>query len=76
MPMDIIDSPTEFAAKVGISVSYASEVLTGTRQPSQKLAVKIYQATGRKLGPIAGLGDDDIAALERIESARAARVAA
>jgi transcriptional regulator with XRE-family HTH domain len=70
MAMENPASPTEFAAKVGISISYASEILTGTRQPSQRLAVRIFRATGRKFGPIIGLSDADIAAIDRIEQAR------
>jgi transcriptional regulator with XRE-family HTH domain len=76
MAMEKPESPTGFAAKVGISVSYASEILTGTRQPSQRLAVRIFRTTGRKFGPILGLSDADIAAVDRIEQARAGARAA
>jgi hypothetical protein len=60
----------EFAAAAGISISYASQLLSEhpkkRRDPSQALAITIYRRTGRKFGPIAHLSDADIAALERI----------
>lgn len=51
----------------GISKSYASEILSAARTPSRPLAITIFRRTGRKFGPIAGLSDEDIATLERIE---------
>lgn len=65
--MDAPLKPTEFAKAAGISVSYASEILSTARTPSRPLAITIFRRTGRKFGPIAGLSDEDIATLERIE---------
>lgn len=62
---------SELASVVGISMSYASEILSAKRAPSRSLAIAIYRKTGRKFGPIAGLSDADIDTLERIESAAA-----
>lgn len=60
-------TPTAFAAQAGISIPYASQLLSGVRTPSRSLAISIFQRTGRKLGPIAQLSDDDIATLVRID---------
>ena len=60
-------SPSEFAAAAGISIPYASQILNNRREPSRPLAITIFRRTGRKFGPIAGLSDEDIATLERIE---------
>jgi hypothetical protein len=59
--------PTVFAAQAGISIPYASQILSGVRTPSRPLAISIFQRTGLKLGPIAQLSDDDIATLARID---------
>lgn len=60
-------TPTAFAAQAGISVPYASQLLSGARVPSRSLAIAIFQKTGRKFGPVSDLTDDDIATLARIE---------
>lgn len=65
-----MDTPPEYirlAEEVGISRSYAHEILSGTRTPSRSLALSIFQRTGRKVGFVAGMADDDIATLARIE---------
>lgn len=59
--------PTTFAKAVGISVSYASEILKGTRTPSRKLALDIFEKLGVRFPPIEHLSDRDIRALARIE---------
>jgi transcriptional regulator with XRE-family HTH domain len=53
-------------AATGISKSYASEILSGKRQPAPSLAIKIYRETGHKFPPIVDLPDDKIDALERM----------
>lgn len=65
--MESTPTPSEFAKAAGISVSYACELLTAKRTPSQRLAVRIYRRTGRKFGSIAGATDADIDALERLQ---------
>lgn len=64
-------SPSEFAAATGISIPYASQLLNNKRQPSRPLAISIYRKTGRKLGPIADLSEEDIDTLERIDGVAA-----
>jgi len=62
-------TPTAMANRVGISVPYASQLLSGRRVPSRALAVRIWRGTGQKLGPLTHVEDADIEALERIENA-------
>jgi transcriptional regulator with XRE-family HTH domain len=57
---------SEFAAKAGISVSYASEILSGARTPSLTLAISIFQKTGRKFGPISEATDEQIATMAEV----------
>jgi len=65
--MQDMPSPTEMAKATGISVPYASQILSGQRVPSRRLAIAIFQTTGHKFGPVSALSDDDIATLARIE---------
>lgn len=65
--METQPTTSAFAAAAGISMAYASEILNGKRTPSRSLAISIFHKTGRKFGPVAGLSDDDIATLARIE---------
>lgn len=51
---------------LGVANGYAYDIANGKRQPSQKLAVRIFRETGLKLGPVAGLSDDEIAVLEKM----------
>lgn len=67
--MQNMPTPTEMAKAAGISVPYASQILSGQRCPSRGLAISIFRATGRKFGPIEALSDADIDTLERIETA-------
>lgn len=66
--MSDLPSPTDFAGRAGISVPYASQILSGARAPSRALAITIYRRTGRKFGPIAALSDEQIDFLEKIEA--------
>lgn len=50
---------------LGISESYASEIVNGRRPPSMALALRIHAELGEKLGPLADVLDDDIPALRR-----------
>jgi transcriptional regulator with XRE-family HTH domain len=47
------DQLTTFAAKAGVSVSYASQLIGGSRQPTVEKAADIYRRTGRKFGVLA-----------------------
>ena len=51
---------------IGISESYASQIMNGRRKPSLPLALKIHRELGVQLGPIAAASADDIKALERL----------
>lgn len=53
---------------IGISESYASQIVNGRRAPSMPLALRINREIGIKLGPLAGVADDDIPVLERVHA--------
>lgn len=46
-------SQAKFAKRIGCSRSYLNHVLSGRKECSASLAVKIFKATGKKLGPMA-----------------------
>ena len=48
-------TPTRLAQEVGISVPYASQLLSGARPISTEMALRIFDATGEKIGPFVGL---------------------
>lgn len=58
-------TPTELQAQAGISKGYASNLLSGKKKPSPTMALRIFKATGVKLGPIENLADSEIAVFER-----------
>jgi hypothetical protein len=60
-------TPTALSAAAGISVPYASQILSKQRVPSRPLAISIYRKTGLRTAPIEGLSDKEIAFLERID---------
>lgn len=62
-----METPTTFAAAMGISVPYASQILNGHREPSQSLAITIFRKTGKKLGPLAHATDAEIDMLESLQ---------
>ena len=47
--------PTAIARAGNVTAAYARMMLAGTRRPSLAVAMRIYDATGVQLGPIAGL---------------------
>jgi transcriptional regulator with XRE-family HTH domain len=53
---------------IGVSQSYASEIAHGQRAPSLKLALRIYDQLGIRLGPIADKEKRDIDTLRRARS--------
>lgn len=59
---------TPLSVALGISKVHASHVIRGIKVPSKDLAIRIYRATGQKIGPIADASDEDIAVLERFEA--------
>ncbi len=67
-------TPTELSETAGISVPYASQLISGARKDcSLTMAFKIYDATSLQFGPLAGMSERDINSLRRLlEKARAA----
>ena len=65
-------TPTEFAKAAGVTQPFASLVLAGKRKMPRRVAIRVFQETGRKLGPIAEATDDEIAVLARFETDAAA----
>lgn len=60
-------TPTDLHKAAGISVPYASQILSGTRAPSRSLAIHIMRTTDWRHESIADLTDEQIAMLEEIE---------
>lgn len=68
-PLSVAFTPTDLARAAGISVPYASQVMSGARPLHRGLALKIWQAFGVKIGPIADATDAEIDVLLRFEVA-------
>lgn len=62
-------TPTKLSQAVSISVPYASQIIKGVRTPPQTMAIRIFRATGHKLGPIADATEAEISVLERFQGA-------
>jgi transcriptional regulator with XRE-family HTH domain len=58
--------PTELADRAGISLPYASQILSGARSPSLTMAIGIFRKTGLKFGPIAQATPEDIEVMARV----------
>jgi hypothetical protein len=56
-------TPTELSDAAGISVSYASMILSGDRTPPLGRALSIYDKTGLLFGPLTGKSEVEIAGL-------------
>ena len=61
-------TPTQLQHQACISKGYASDLLSGKKRPSPATALRIFNLTGVKLGPIVGLSDDEIAVLEKMHA--------
>jgi hypothetical protein len=57
----------DLVAAVGISKTYASDILAGKQPPSRALAIGMFRATGWKHDAIASLTDEQIDVLESVE---------
>ncbi len=57
----------ELASQASISLSYASEIANGKRNPSRSLAIHILRKTGWRHPVIAQLTDEQIDTLEQVE---------
>lgn len=58
-------TPTSLKELAGISIGYASMILSGDRSPAPALAISIYRKTGHKFGPLAGMTAERIDEYER-----------
>lgn len=68
--------PVDVARALGISRVYAWQLVNNDRPFSRAHAIKLFRATGHKLGPIADASDAEIAILERFEPAETSKGAA
>ena len=55
--------PKELAAAAGISASYASQILGGTRPANAQIALAAFRAFGLRLGLLAEMTEADLAKL-------------
>lgn len=58
--------PTDLAGKLGVSVAYASQLLSGARKPSLELAIRLFDKAGVQLGPLVGATDEEIETLRKL----------
>ena len=56
-----------FALEAGISIGYASDMLTGKRPMPRPLAIHIFRRTGWKHPSIEALTDAQISTLEEVD---------
>lgn len=62
-------TPTELSEKSGISLGYASMLLSGERKTcSLAIALKIYDATGLQFGILKGLDPETVETLRGTQS--------
>lgn len=66
-PLNVDFKPSELAKEAGISVPFASQVISGVKPLPRSLAIRIYRWKGLKLGPIAQATSEEIAVLERFD---------
>lgn len=65
--MDAPLKTADLSDKAGISLSYASEIVNGKRDPSRSLAIHILRKTAWRHPVIAALTDEQIDLLEVVE---------
>lgn len=61
--------PTDLAEQLDCSVAYASQLLTGARVPGTGTALKIFDKTGHRFGPLKTATDEEIALLRKFAEA-------
>ena len=54
---------------MGKSAAFARMIINGKRSPSLANALKIFDGTGEKLGPLRDLSDEEIATARRMADA-------
>jgi hypothetical protein len=62
----------EIANATGFTEAYGRMLLDGSRTPSLKAALEIFDATGDKFGPLAGLTNSEIKTARKMVKAEAA----
>jgi hypothetical protein len=62
-------TPTGLAKAIDVSVPFASQLLSGARKTNVPTAIRIFRATGHRLGPIAEATVEEIDVLERFQGA-------
>lgn len=56
-----MDLPIERIVEAGgVTPAYARMLIAGTRRPSLALSLRLYDATGKQVGPLAGLTKREI----------------
>jgi len=50
----------QIATHGGVTAAYGRMILAGERKPSLALAIKIYDATGARIGPLEGLSKREV----------------
>lgn len=61
--------PTDLAIQLECSVPYASQLLSGERIPSISTALKHFDKSGHKFGPLKNASDDEIETLRKFAEA-------
>lgn len=69
--MEASPKPTQLAELVNISVPYASQILSGSRTPSDAVAVRVFHAFGLKLGRLIKLTDEEVALFAKMQGIEA-----
>jgi len=65
----VMATPQEIANAMGKSAAFARMIINGKRSPSLANALKIFDGTGEKLGPLRDLSDEEIATARRMADA-------
>lgn len=60
------NSPMALADKLGVSMAYASQLLSGARRPSLKTALHFFGRASIRLGPLVDATDKEIATLLKL----------
>lgn len=65
-----MDLPIEQIVEAGgVTPAYARMLIAGTRRPSLALALRLYDRTGRAVGPLSGLTGPEIEAARKVSEA-------
>lgn len=60
-------TPTALAEAAGISLPYASQIISGKRTPNRQLAIHILRKSGWRHPAIAHLTEEQIATFEAVD---------